>query len=311
MENWDLQAVVRGCSNNDLEGFAYNTMEFSQSSCFGFAPVTIEEDDEIFRAFPQLFDATTALDELEELYKPFYPIVQPISPIPIIPTPPTLLVQQDVTGQEKEEPKLKSVKESSPMCRRRKTQNKRVVKEVKEQDLFSDVWAWRKYGQKPIKGSPYPRSYYRCSSSKGCSARKQVERSNSNPELFIITFTAEHNHDRPTRRNSLAGSTRTKFPKSQNKEKNKHELVPVKEEAQRLPEEYEVSQESARDVMFVDQVVSRKHTCEGLDKELEELSQLMPEPIMADGFFSDQFSDSYFESFWLFGHCSSTVTGAC
>jgi hypothetical protein len=22
----------------------------------------------------------------------------------------------------------------------------------------SDSWAWRKYGQKPIKGSPYPRS---------------------------------------------------------------------------------------------------------------------------------------------------------
>lgn len=24
----------------------------------------------------------------------------------------------------------------------------------------SDLWAWRKYGQKPIKGSPYPRYIY-------------------------------------------------------------------------------------------------------------------------------------------------------
>nr|AZQ19335.1 WRKY DNA-binding protein 27 [Populus tomentosa] len=72
------------------------------------------------------------------------------------------------------------------------------------------MWAWRKYGQKPIKGSPYPRSYYRCSSLKGCLARKQVERSSTDPSIFIITYTAEHSHAHPTRRSSLAGSTRIK-----------------------------------------------------------------------------------------------------
>lgn len=40
----------------------------------------------------------------------------------------------------------------------RKNQQKRVVREVPAEGLSSDVWAWRKYGQKPIKGSPYPRS---------------------------------------------------------------------------------------------------------------------------------------------------------
>ena len=54
------------------------------------------------------------------------------------------------------------------------------------------------------------RNYYRCSSSKGCSARKQVERSNEEPNMFIITFTGDHNHPRPTHRNSLAGSSRSK-----------------------------------------------------------------------------------------------------
>nr|CAD1818581.1 unnamed protein product [Ananas comosus var. bracteatus] len=78
----------------------------------------------------------------------------------------------------------------------------------------SDLWAWRKYGQKPIKGSPYPRGYYRCSSSKGCSARKQVERSRTDPNMLVITYTSEHNHPWPTQRNALAGSTRSQTTKS-------------------------------------------------------------------------------------------------
>ncbi|CAA6668574.1 unnamed protein product [Spirodela intermedia] len=66
----------------------------------------------------------------------------------------------------------------------------------------SDSWSWRKYGQKPIKGSPYPRGYYRCSSSKGCSARKQVERSKTDPSMLIVTYTCEHNHPLPTQKSS-------------------------------------------------------------------------------------------------------------
>ncbi|CAL4961388.1 unnamed protein product [Urochloa decumbens] len=61
----------------------------------------------------------------------------------------------------------------------------------------SDSWTWRKYGQKPIKGSPYPRGYYRCSSSKGCPARKQVERSRADPTVLLVTYTFEHNHESP------------------------------------------------------------------------------------------------------------------
>lgn len=61
----------------------------------------------------------------------------------------------------------------------------------------SDSWAWRKYGQKPIKGSPYPRAYYRCSSCKGCPARKQVERSRVDPTMLIITYSSDHNHAWP------------------------------------------------------------------------------------------------------------------
>jgi WRKY transcription factor 22 len=59
------------------------------------------------------------------------------------------------------------------------------------------------------------RGYYRCSSSKGCAARKQVERCRTDPDTFILTYNGEHNHAAPTHRNSLAGTTRYKFPSTE------------------------------------------------------------------------------------------------
>ncbi|XP_050385040.1 probable WRKY transcription factor 27 [Argentina anserina] len=105
--------------------------------------------------------------------------------------------------------------------RKRKSPVKKMVCHLTAENLSSsDLWAWRKYGQKPIKGSPHPRNYYRCSSSKGCSARKQVERSNEDPNMFVVTYSGEHTHPRPTHRNTLAGSTRNKAAATTSKAKD-------------------------------------------------------------------------------------------
>nr|XP_012568307.2 uncharacterized protein LOC105851598 [Cicer arietinum] len=46
--------------------------------------------------------------------------------------------------------------------RKRKNQPLKMICEMNAQKLLEDPWAWRKYGQKPIKGSPYPRWNMSC-----------------------------------------------------------------------------------------------------------------------------------------------------
>ncbi|GAU38288.1 hypothetical protein TSUD_157730 [Trifolium subterraneum] len=80
----------------------------------------------------------------------------------------------------------------------RKMRLKRVVRvpaiSLKMADIPPDDYSWRKYGQKPIKGSPHPRGYYKCSSVRGCPARKHVERALDDASMLVVTYEGEHNH---------------------------------------------------------------------------------------------------------------------
>lgn len=51
------------------------------------------------------------------------------------------------------------------------------------------------------------RGYYKCSSSKGCPARKQVERSHVDPTTLLITYACDHNHPLPTSKNHSSSSS--------------------------------------------------------------------------------------------------------
>lgn len=90
---------------------------------------------------------------------------------------------------------------SSGRChcsKKRKTKQRRVIRvpaiSAKMSDVPPDDYSWRKYGQKPIKGSPHPRGYYKCSSVRGCPARKHVERAADDSSMLIVTYEADHNH---------------------------------------------------------------------------------------------------------------------
>ncbi|PON61724.1 WRKY domain containing protein [Parasponia andersonii] len=103
--------------------------------------------------------------------------------------------KDQLEGESQASKKRKVVAEKKVVTVRIETTN--VVGKVKNEGPPSDFWSWRKYGQKPIKGSPYPRGYYRCSTSKGCSAKKQVERSKTDASMLIVTYTSSHNHPGP------------------------------------------------------------------------------------------------------------------
>ncbi|KAK4490770.1 hypothetical protein RD792_001478 [Penstemon davidsonii] len=203
IENWSLEAIVRGSSGNFTE-IGDIDMEGQDSLLDG----TLGNHHEFFATFPEIFEINDFSDELEELYKPFYP-AKSSSVIEFE----DQKLRQPAGCVARPNPAAANYK---PKYKKRKNQHKRVVMQVSGEGLGSDMWAWRKYGQKPIKGSPYPRSYYRCSSSKVCLARKQVEESCTDPGMYIITYTEEHNHSQPTRRNSLAGTVRQKFPSPNN-----------------------------------------------------------------------------------------------
>ncbi|XP_078430105.1 putative WRKY transcription factor 26 isoform X2 [Wolffia australiana] len=58
-----------------------------------------------------------------------------------------------------------------------------------------DGYNWRKYGQKLVKGSEFPRSYYKCTHT-NCPVKKILERA-FNGQIADVIYRGEHNHPKP------------------------------------------------------------------------------------------------------------------
>ena len=72
----------------------------------------------------------------------------------------------------------------------------RVISVVSSEDVLDDGWRWRKYGQKHVRGSAHPRSYYKCTTL-NCPMRKHCERSTSDSAVVVSTYEGTHDHGQP------------------------------------------------------------------------------------------------------------------
>ncbi|KAE8099506.1 hypothetical protein FH972_017484 [Carpinus fangiana] len=137
-----------------------------------------------------------------------------------------------ISGECEEGSKATEPEDDEPRSKRRKSENQSneagisgegaqepriVVQNSADTEIMVDGFRWRKYGQKVVKGNPYPRSYYRCTSLK-CNVRKHVERASDDPRAFVTTYEGKHNHEMPVRStNPVASETDLQAPKSKDK----------------------------------------------------------------------------------------------
>ncbi|XWS29438.1 hypothetical protein CRYUN_Cryun24cG0029600 [Craigia yunnanensis] len=77
---------------------------------------------------------------------------------------------------------------------RRKVRDPRFCfKTMSDVDVLDDGYKWRKYGQKVVKNTQHPRSYYRCTQD-NCRVKKRVERLAEDPRMVITTYEGRHVH---------------------------------------------------------------------------------------------------------------------
>ncbi|GMN45096.1 hypothetical protein TIFTF001_014287 [Ficus carica] len=115
---------------------------------------------------------------------------------PMISTKPNTILQNSSVVSAKngeEENKLGSNKRRA-VGKMRKASRPRFAFQTKSaDDILDDGYRWRKYGQKAVKNSAYPRSYYRCTHHT-CNVKKQVQRLSKDTSIVVTTYEGIHNH---------------------------------------------------------------------------------------------------------------------
>ncbi|XP_027333494.1 probable WRKY transcription factor 48 [Abrus precatorius] len=106
-------------------------------------------------------------------------------------------------GEDQDQDKTKKQLKPKKKNQKKQREPRFAFMTKSEVDHLDDGYRWRKYGQKAVKNSPHPRSYYRCTTT-GCGVKKRVERSSDDPSVVVTTYEGQHTHPCPaTSRASL------------------------------------------------------------------------------------------------------------
>ncbi|CAN4077649.1 unnamed protein product [Withania somnifera] len=85
-------------------------------------------------------------------------------------------------------------REKERVIRKRKYVPPRIAFHTRSaEDILDDGFKWRKYGQKAVKNSTHPRSYYRCTHHT-CNVKKQIQRHSKDTSIVVTTYEGIHNH---------------------------------------------------------------------------------------------------------------------
>ncbi|XP_060173044.1 probable WRKY transcription factor 27 [Lycium barbarum] len=184
--NWDLGAVVRSCNINRpnnviVPSIGIESMPFENDDDWKLFDGLLDDncDDISFKGSVEMFSRNFPVAQRQKPNDQSSSIIHPTNPLPIqlisqpiiLPPPPpaeqhapTVTTQQLINRQQQLverallHPTLTMPSRTSLIqTRRRKNQLIKIIYELRQEELLDDTWAWRKYGQKPIKTSPFPR----------------------------------------------------------------------------------------------------------------------------------------------------------
>ncbi|OAO98039.1 WRKY19 [Arabidopsis thaliana] len=110
--------------------------------------------------------------------------------------PSSSAVQSFSSGQ----PQIPTSAPDSSLLAKSNTSGITIIEHMSQQPLnvdkqVNDGYNWQKYGQKKVKGSKFPLSYYKCTYL-GCPSKKKVERS-LDGQVAEIVYKDRHNHEPP------------------------------------------------------------------------------------------------------------------